>query len=289
LAVSKLSSSESHRALAQAAAKAAFADRLKAAIEQKGWSLGQTARQVSRFLDGETKFGPAHVWHYLQGKVLPRRQYLAAISRALGLPPEELVPPVPLARATDSGVCEARSTSRAATPDEPIDGGRDGSDGLAAARPAAVAPSRPAIQIKVVERPPDRRGSDHRPLVVLLTGDRLAGLRVENNFRIYRFDVALAETPDDALRQLQSRRSAILVADLDWNRSACLALVQSARKFNPMLPVICTAASPERLWSGERIAGAPSLRTPYHPHQLLNLVRQLLRRTGSDEDPAHPA
>jgi transcriptional regulator with XRE-family HTH domain len=81
------------------AAKAVFADRLKAAIARKGWTLGQTAHQASRFLDNDAKFGRASVWQYLQGRVLPRPQHLEALSRALGVGHDELIPPALLSQA----------------------------------------------------------------------------------------------------------------------------------------------------------------------------------------------
>jgi transcriptional regulator with XRE-family HTH domain len=72
--------------------KADFADRLKAAIERKGWTMSQTARRTSAYLDESEKFGRAHVWHYVQGRSLPKSRYLEAMSRALDVEPSELLP-----------------------------------------------------------------------------------------------------------------------------------------------------------------------------------------------------
>ena len=72
--------------------KADFADRLKAAIERKGWTMSQTARRTSAYLDESEKFGRAHVWHYVQGRSLPKSRYLEAMSRALEVEPSELLP-----------------------------------------------------------------------------------------------------------------------------------------------------------------------------------------------------
>jgi transcriptional regulator with XRE-family HTH domain len=76
----------------QAATKSQFAERLRAAMERKGWSVADTARQVSRLLGEEAKFGSSHISGYLSGRALPRVKYLQALSRALGVDPEELVP-----------------------------------------------------------------------------------------------------------------------------------------------------------------------------------------------------
>src|SRR5688572_21775392 len=79
-------------------AKSIFAERLKAEIAKKGWSLRRTAEEVALHLDQGAKFGPAHVWHYLQARTLPRPRYLVALSRALGVSPDELMPVAPRRR-----------------------------------------------------------------------------------------------------------------------------------------------------------------------------------------------
>jgi transcriptional regulator with XRE-family HTH domain len=68
-----------------------FAERLKAAIERKGWSLSETARQTSTVLGAGARFGRAHVWHYLHGRAIPRKRQLVALSEALEVPPHELL------------------------------------------------------------------------------------------------------------------------------------------------------------------------------------------------------
>ena len=77
---------------ARASLKADFADRLRTAIERKGWTMSETARRASHFLNDGDKFGRAHVWHYVQGKALPRTKYLEALSQALDVRPDELMP-----------------------------------------------------------------------------------------------------------------------------------------------------------------------------------------------------
>ena len=76
----------------KAAQKADFADRLKAAIDRKGWSMSETARRTADFLQDGEKFGRAHVWHYVQGRALPRVRYLEALSLALEVRPGDLMP-----------------------------------------------------------------------------------------------------------------------------------------------------------------------------------------------------
>jgi transcriptional regulator with XRE-family HTH domain len=79
----------------QAATKSQFAERLRAAMERKGWTVADTARHVSRLLGEEAKFGSSHISGYLSGRALPRVKYLQALSRALEVQPEELLPGQP--------------------------------------------------------------------------------------------------------------------------------------------------------------------------------------------------
>jgi DNA-binding response OmpR family regulator len=126
------------------------------------------------------------------------------------------------------------------------------------------------------------------PLVLLLSADPLAQLVVGSGLLTYGYDVALAGTDAEALHHLQSRRVCVLVADVDTDLSTSFALVRAARKADPALAVIYTARMPSKLPDREKVAGAPCLRTPYHPHQLVSLIGQLTRR-GTSEDESHAA
>ena len=59
-------------------------------MERKGWSISETARQASQLLKDGGRLSRAHVWHYAQGKALPRTRYLQALSLALDVSFEEL-------------------------------------------------------------------------------------------------------------------------------------------------------------------------------------------------------
>jgi transcriptional regulator with XRE-family HTH domain len=83
--------SSAGRTDAQHPDKVAFARRLREAIERKGWTLSETARQTSDVLGGDAKFGRAHVWHYLNARAIPRARHLDALSQALQVKPHELL------------------------------------------------------------------------------------------------------------------------------------------------------------------------------------------------------
>jgi transcriptional regulator with XRE-family HTH domain len=111
----KVHSEQAATVAAKAAQKADFADRLKTAIERKGWSMSETARRVSSFLGDGEKFGRAHVWHYVQGRALPRYRYLEALSLALNVRPDELMP-VDLTRERNGFAQDPASTRLDARP-----------------------------------------------------------------------------------------------------------------------------------------------------------------------------
>ena len=71
--------------------------------------------------------------------------------------------------------------------------------------------------------------------------------------------------------------------DLQLSR-LLLALAKSARAINPKLAVIYTSHMPQRVPEREKVTGAPCLRIPYHPHQLVGVIGQLTGRLVSDDE-----
>jgi transcriptional regulator with XRE-family HTH domain len=68
-----------------------FAERLRAAIERKGWSQARTINEARRFLEKGEKLGAAHLSHYVHGRVIPGMTYLLALSRALDVSVQDLL------------------------------------------------------------------------------------------------------------------------------------------------------------------------------------------------------
>jgi DNA-binding response OmpR family regulator len=124
--------------------------------------------------------------------------------------------------------------------------------------------------------------------VLLLSDDSAIQLSVASTLRTYGYEVLHATTHAETLLQVRQRPIGILVADLDRQPADRLSVVRAARQADPALPVIYTIHGLTGLSAGDRVSGAPCLRTPYHPHQLLNLVRQLVRR-ASERDESHAA
>ena len=73
------------------AVKAEFARRLQAAMVKKGWNQSELARNAAGYTSDNT-FGRDNVSLYIRGQVLPGPVHLAALSRALGMKPDELLP-----------------------------------------------------------------------------------------------------------------------------------------------------------------------------------------------------
>src|SRR5688500_16834539 len=71
--------------------KFAFAARLRAAMETRGWTAGRTGGEACWYLGEGEKVSDAHMWHYLRGRSIPRARYLEAIAQALNVGSQELL------------------------------------------------------------------------------------------------------------------------------------------------------------------------------------------------------
>jgi CheY-like chemotaxis protein len=119
-----------------------------------------------------------------------------------------------------------------------------------------------------------------QPLVLLVTGDRLTGLLTKGGLQGYGYDVLTAVSVEEARALLlTNRRISVLVVDVELeNTSAGLALAKVARTADPTVRVVYTCSAPYRLPEREKVRGAPCLRTPYHPHQLVGVIGQISNR-----------
>jgi CheY-like chemotaxis protein len=122
-----------------------------------------------------------------------------------------------------------------------------------------------------------------QPLVLLVPGDRLAGRLAKGGLEGYGYDVLMAGSVEEALSHLRTnRRISVLVVDVKLeNATAGMALAKAARVGAPSIHVIYTCRIPYRLPEREKVKGAPCLRTPYHPHQLVSVIGQISTRYSS--------
>lgn len=73
-----------------------FARRLRAAMLDKGWNQSDLVRHASKYVQGR-KMGRDSISRYLKGSTKPQPLYLDAISKALGVGPDDLMPGYDLA------------------------------------------------------------------------------------------------------------------------------------------------------------------------------------------------
>ncbi len=67
--------------------KRVLALRLRAAFDEKGWTLGEAAKAVSCYLPEGSKLGRAHLSDYTRARHLPGPRNLFALAKALGMEP----------------------------------------------------------------------------------------------------------------------------------------------------------------------------------------------------------
>ena len=69
-----------------------FARRLQQEMVRKGWSQSDLARQAQKFMPEGKEFGRHLINYYTRTRGLPTPIYLKALSDALDIPTEELLP-----------------------------------------------------------------------------------------------------------------------------------------------------------------------------------------------------
>ena len=70
-----------------------FAKRMQKAMVAKGWSQSDLARAAQKFMPEGQDFGRHLINYYIRLRGLPTPIYLKALADALGVPPDELLPP----------------------------------------------------------------------------------------------------------------------------------------------------------------------------------------------------
>jgi transcriptional regulator with XRE-family HTH domain len=73
-------------------AKQELARRIRAAMDAKGWNQSDLAREAAKHTR-DKQFHRGNVSLYINGTTMPRRAHLAAMAKALGKTPEDLLPP----------------------------------------------------------------------------------------------------------------------------------------------------------------------------------------------------
>jgi CheY-like chemotaxis protein len=99
---------------------------------------------------------------------------------------------------------------------------------------------------------------------------------------MYGYEVVTASDGQEAAETLRANKHiTVLVSDADLaGEIDGLALARFARERNPNIDIIYTSRNPYRLSEKAKVSGAPTLRDPYHPHQLVGVLTHLRYRSS---------
>jgi CheY-like chemotaxis protein len=127
-------------------------------------------------------------------------------------------------------------------------------------------------------------------LVLLVAADALTRRLTTNALEIYGYEVVAARDGGEAIAMLEAeRRIGLVVTEVELGGDVDgLAVAQAARQADPRMLVIYTARLPQAIPASRKVSAAPTLRWPYHPHQLIGVIAQL-RQTGASNDAAEAA
>ena len=114
------------------------------------------------------------------------------------------------------------------------------------------------------------------PIVLITASTPSVAEHVSEALARYGYETFTAGNEAEALAVLASkRRVGVVVAEVC---AGGLSLAQEARKTNPKIGVIYTAAGPHQIPAGAKVKDAPVLRSPYVAHQLASVISGLGRR-----------
>jgi CheY-like chemotaxis protein len=122
-------------------------------------------------------------------------------------------------------------------------------------------------------------------LVLLAAADALTRRLTVNGLEMYGYEVVAVRDGAEALELLRTeRRIGLVVADIELGGDIDgLAVAQAARQLDPRMLVIYTARFPHAIEPKRKVSAAPTLRTPYHPQQIVGLIAQLRQASANGE------
>lgn len=116
--------------------------------------------------------------------------------------------------------------------------------------------------------------------VLLVASDGLTRQITSNGLAMYGYDPILARDGQEAMAALNGeRRVDILVVDADLGGEVTgLAVAKAGKLLNPRMDVIYTSRAPYRIPEAFKVKGAPSIRHPYQPQQIVGMISELRHR-----------
>jgi CheY-like chemotaxis protein len=122
--------------------------------------------------------------------------------------------------------------------------------------------------------------------VLLVAADGLIRNVTTAGLAIYGYEVLTASNGQQAADMLRANKHlTLLVTDADLSGEIDgLAVARLAREVNPNIEVIYTSRIPHRIPPMAKVTNAPTLRDPYHPHQLVGVISHLRNRSPETID-----
>ena len=123
-------------------------------------------------------------------------------------------------------------------------------------------------------------------LVLVVAGDALTRQLTMNGLQMYGHEVVTARDGNEALALLNGElRIGIVVTDVDLGGEPDgLTVAQAARGVDSRMLVIYTSRFPHTIPAKRKVSAAPTLRTPFHPQQIIGLISQLRQAPGSGDE-----
>ncbi len=120
--------------------------------------------------------------------------------------------------------------------------------------------------------------------VLLVASDGMTRQITANGLAMYGYEPLTARDGQAAMDHLQANRKVdILVVDADLGGEITgLAVAKAARLINPRIDVIYASRAPHRIPQEAKVKGAPSIRNPYQPQQIVGMISELRYRMPSD-------
>ena len=120
--------------------------------------------------------------------------------------------------------------------------------------------------------------------VLLVAADGLTRQVTANGLAMYGYETVLARNGQEAVEQLAvQKRVDILVVDADiMGETSGLAVAKLARLQYPRIDVIYTARAPYRIPDALKVKGAPCIRNPFQPQQIVGMISELRHRLSGD-------
>jgi DNA-binding NtrC family response regulator len=122
-------------------------------------------------------------------------------------------------------------------------------------------------------------------LVLIVAADALTRRLTANGLEMYGYEIVTARDGSEAMALLQAeRRIGIVVTDVEIGGEIDgLAVAEAARQIDPRTLVIYTSRFPHTIPAKRKVSAAPTLRSPYHPQQILGIISQLRQASAGGE------